>query len=125
MSPITTPPRAFWHTRPHKHMSTRARAQVAPKISRGKMKGQKEKKGEGAHPGGRADAGPLSGRARVDPHHQHTLWDLAAPRRDSLRNLRHDAVFGDLDAERGALNLRQSQRDVIVVSWSPAHTSSS
>ena len=82
------------------------------------MKGQKE----GADPGGRADAGPLSGRARVDPHHQHTLWDPAAPRRDPLRNLGHDAVFGDLDAERGALNLRrkrhrdQLELELVVVS---------
>ena len=72
------------------------------------MKGQQEKKG--ADPGGRADAGPLSRRARVDPHHQHTLWDLAAPRGDPLRNLGHDAVFGDLDAERGALNLHSRRK---------------
>ena len=80
------------------------------------MKGQREKKGEGTDPGSRADAGPLSGRARVDPHHQHTLWDLATPRGDPLRNLGHDAVFGDLDAERGALNLRKRHRGQLVAS---------
>ena len=70
---------------------------------------QNEGAKEGTDPGGRADAGPLSRRARVDPHHQHTLWDLAAPCGDALRNLGHDAVFGDLDAERGALNLRRKR----------------